>query len=239
MPSSRRRRKRAVGLEPVERPGDRLVGAGVDGKRLPSGWARASQAWATNAESRIAATAPAAARSSPRAAARRPAAEIAPPSDALGRSAQLGRRREIDSEADDDPVAAALEQDPGELFAEQHHVVGPFQHQRAGRAAAASMASISARPAASDRRLRQADRRAQLDQRAAVEIAAAAIPTSGPGGPCPACCSSATSQSPSTARSSAIRSALVEPVRSTMRMRRQNSVPAARSLSAPSGPISR
>ena len=39
--------------------------------------------------------------------------------------------------------------------------------------------------------------------------------------PLPAVCSSATSQSPSTASASASRSALVEPVRSTIRMRRQ------------------
>ena len=37
---------------------------------------------------------------------------------------------EIDAEADHDPVAAALEQDAGQLPAEQQHVVRPFEHQR-------------------------------------------------------------------------------------------------------------
>jgi hypothetical protein len=42
---------------------------------------------------------------------------------------ELGRRLEIDSETDDDPLTASLEKDPGELASVQQEIVGPFQHQ--------------------------------------------------------------------------------------------------------------
>ena len=109
----------------------------------------------------------------------------------------------------------------------------------AGPGAATSTASISARPAASDKRRRGRIAGAQLDQRSSRRNCRRAIPRRGPGGPRPASWRSATSQSPSTARGSASRALLVEPIRSTMRMRLRTSDPAALSVSVPSGPMSR
>jgi hypothetical protein len=37
---------------------------------------------------------------------------------------------EIDAKSHSNAVAAALEQDAGELFSEQHDVIGPFEHER-------------------------------------------------------------------------------------------------------------
>src|SRR5689334_15066736 len=43
---------------------------------------------------------------------------------------QNRRDRQIDAEADDHPVASALEQDSRQLLAQKKHVIGPFEHQR-------------------------------------------------------------------------------------------------------------
>ena len=48
-------------------------------------------------------------------------------------ASQRGSTGEVDANADDDPVAAALEQDSGQLSAAEQDVVGPLEHQRLGR----------------------------------------------------------------------------------------------------------
>ena len=127
---------------------------------------------------------------------------------------------------------------PASFLPQQQQVVGPFEHQRLRREPRRrSLRSAPGRRPATA--LRRADRRRAARPACCRRNCPARTPTSRPWRPLPASCSSATSQSPSTALSSAIRSALVEPVRSTIRMRRQKSDPAARSVSAPSGPISR
>ena len=80
----------AVRLEPVECPGNPVVGAGVDDKRAPERMGASEPGLRDQGRSASPPHAPAAARSSPRAAAQRPAADIAPPSAALGRSGSSG-----------------------------------------------------------------------------------------------------------------------------------------------------
>ena len=151
---------------------------------------------------------------------------------------QLRRGGEIDPEADDDPVAAALEQDARELLAGEHQIVGPFEHQRLRRAPRTSTASISARPAASDRVCGGRIVRPQPDQGAAEEIALRRHPFR-PCRPLPASCCQRDQpvafdrvwigKQVGIGRAGA----LDDPDAA------QNSDPAARSVSAPSGPISR
>jgi hypothetical protein len=86
---------------------------------------------------------------------------------AVGQRGPLGQ---VHSEPRRDPVAAALEQDAGELLALRHQVVGPFEHERLpghGR--------VDGFDQRQTRRKRKALRRTiagrEIDDRAAVEIA--------------------------------------------------------------------
>jgi hypothetical protein len=83
---------------------------------------------------------------------------------------KVGRRREIQTETDRDPVAAAFEQDSGKLIAKEHQVVGPFQHQRALRRG--DVDGLDQSQAGCKRQGRRGRVGGlQLDQRAAMEIA--------------------------------------------------------------------
>jgi len=83
---------------------------------------------------------------------------------------QVRRVREVDSEADHDPVAAALEQNAGEFPPKKEQVVGPLQHQRLPRNR--KVDRFDEREPRDERQgLRLWVARPKLDKRAPVEIA--------------------------------------------------------------------
>ena len=154
-----------------------------------------------------------------------------------GPARQVGGRSKVHTEADHHSVAASFEEDPGQLLPVKKQVVGPFEHQRLSWERGVD--GLDQSEAGRQRQgLRLGVRRAQLDDRTSVEIPDRRMPLA---------------PLPSPARLLLERD---EPV--ALYSRRigdkigvgragaldetdagQNSVPAARSVSVPSGPISR
>lgn len=150
---------------------------------------------------------------------------------------QIGRRGEINPKADDHAVAAALQQDSGELFAQQKQVVGPFQHQRLARHG--EVDRFDQRKTGRERQgLRLRIVGAEVDDRASVEIAARRNPAA----PLPSLPRLLLERDQPFALArrrigdqvGVRRSGALDEADSG-----QNRVPAARSLSAPSGPMRR
>jgi hypothetical protein len=150
---------------------------------------------------------------------------------------KLRHRSQIDSEADDHPIAAPLEQNAGEFLAEKKKIVRPFEHHcLTGQRAVDRLDQRETRRERQGRRLRIAG--AKLDERASMEIPARRLP----GPPLPAlarflferdqplalaCCK--IGNQVGIGRAGALDEADAV----------QKSVPAARSDSAVSGPMSR
>ena len=233
--------QRAVGLDPVERARDRARRRRCGpSSGVPIGCARASQACANGVGLGRAPAASSRAKlagEQRREGLRRDAG--AGSSAAVLRPVDRRRAGEIDPEAGDHPVARPFEQDAGELGAAEHQVVGPFERQRARRARRRRplRSAPARRPAPAPAR---ADRRRAAGPGSSQRNCRRAIPMPGPGGPRPPSWRQR-DQPVAFDRAGDRRAgrALVEPVRSTMRMRLRTATPAALSVSAPSGPISR
>ena len=222
-PSSSWSRSAPSGSIPSKRPRDHLVVRRMDGERVPIGCARVSQAWASSNGSLV--------RHSLSSRSKLPASSGAkacgvtrPESDAHSRSGRSGADARFTPKPMTTRSPLRSRRIPASFRPSSSTSFGHLSIS-ACPGTARSIASMSARPATSESVCGCGSPVAQLDDGAAVEIAAGATPIAGPAVPCPASCSSATSQSPSTAVVSAIRSALVEPVRSTIRMRLRRAIP--------------
>ena len=238
-PSSRRRRSAPSGSSPSKRPLTRLVAARMDRERACRSDARGRARPARATPVRSAATARAAARSSPRAAARRPAARSRPPSDAhwpVRQAAGATARLTPKPTTTRSPLRSSRM--PASFLPSSSTSLGHLSIS-GWPGTATSTASISARPAASDSVCARRIAGAQLDQRAAVEIARRAKAQSGPAGPCPppARARPASRLRPRCRIGNQVgigRAGALDDADAG-----QKSDPAARSVSAPSGPISR
>ena len=150
---------------------------------------------------------------------------------------QYRRARQIDAESDCNPLAVAFKQNPRELLASEHRVVGPFQHQRlTGRGDVYGL--DEGQSCGKRQRLCRRIASAQLDQRAAEEIARSRNP--GAALASPACLLLERNQ-PATLNGIRIgeqvdvgRTGALDDIDTA-----QNRLPAALSVKALSGPISK
>lgn len=166
--------KRSIGIEPGEAPTQCLVGSGVDaepgpGKMcalLPCSHQRETLACTPQAKQ------PRKTSSKERNERRR----VHSRAQSSARAASYIRcARKIDPKANDDAIAAALKQNPGKLLARQEQVVRPFKHERFARRCDVNRLDQRKSGSQGERRCGRV-RLAQLDQRAAIEIAGGGDP---------------------------------------------------------------
>ena len=204
---------------------------------MPTGWAAASQRLRIGRAATAASGVRQPRRTARRASARKPAAQAAPRATAPGVRQLRARRRGSRRSRSTTRRPRARAEFPQTCAAEQQ-VVGPFEQQCAGRARPVDRLDQTASAATNERVGAGGSPRRSWTSGGAHEIARRGRARSRPWRPLPAVWRSARSQSPSDARraSRASRSALVEPVSSTIRIAAQNRRLPRLSARSPSGP---